>query len=123
MGTHPIFESDFDCLTDRGRSSEMSFLRVQSGRLPTVLNRIERTLYNCSIMENLDKFENTDPRLGRVISDRVKTYKNPHLIKAGVYKYHGVKIKNNQRVKMAEKEQEIREKLNREIEREVYKRG
>merc|ERR1711973_115656 len=36
MGTHPIFESDFDCLTD----SKMSFLRRSTGSLTKSIRQI-----------------------------------------------------------------------------------
>jgi len=37
MGTHPIFESDFDCLTDKSKKTWISSLSVNM----TDLNRIE----------------------------------------------------------------------------------
>jgi len=36
MGTHPIFESDFDCLTEAIRSVSLKFLRTMSSKLDAV---------------------------------------------------------------------------------------
>merc|ERR1712111_56206 len=37
MGTHPIFESDFDCLTDRDRDKEMQiFVKTLTGKTITL---------------------------------------------------------------------------------------
>merc|ERR1711892_14280 len=50
MGTHPIFESDFDCLTELAKyvrfASEMSGLRIEPGSLDLVHN-VETNKWSC----------------------------------------------------------------------------
>merc|ERR1711976_257643 len=51
MGTHPIFESDFDCLTEKNMSAAAKQLRIQTG----VVNRTfkEKNYYT----KELSQFE------------------------------------------------------------------
>merc|ERR1712227_40874 len=47
MGTHPIFESDFDCLTERAMSNERTFIAikpdgVQRGLVGKIIKRFEQ---------------------------------------------------------------------------------
>merc|ERR1712062_366049 len=47
MGTHPIFESDFDCLTERNMSTERTFIAikpdgVQRGLVGKIIKRFEQ---------------------------------------------------------------------------------
>merc|ERR1711990_258844 len=47
MGTHPIFESDFDCLTDRDRDKEMQiFVKTLTGKTITLEVEASDTIEN-----------------------------------------------------------------------------
>merc|ERR1711990_723893 len=47
MGTHPIFESDFDCLTDRDRGPEMQiFVKTLTGKTITLEVEASDTIEN-----------------------------------------------------------------------------
>merc|ERR1712044_66330 len=47
MGTHPIFESDFDCLTDRDRDEEMQiFVKTLTGKTITLEVEASDTIEN-----------------------------------------------------------------------------
>merc|ERR1712227_1095325 len=57
MGTHPIFESDFDCLTDiKKMSAQAKQLRIQTG----VVNRTfkEKNYYEKELGQFEDKLKN-----------------------------------------------------------------
>merc|ERR1712097_61342 len=56
MGTHPIFESDFDCLTERAMSTERTFIAikpdgVQRGLVGEIIKRFEQRGYKLVAMK------------------------------------------------------------------------
>merc|ERR1712170_142291 len=58
MGTHPIFESDFDCLTEKNMSAAAKQLRIQTG----VVNRTfkEKNYYTKELSQFEEKLKQND---------------------------------------------------------------
>merc|ERR1712037_44512 len=99
MGTHPIFESDFDCLTDAQRTSKMAKKSKKDGssinsRLALV---IKAGKYNLGYMETIKQLRggkakliilaNNTPQLRR---SEIEYY--AMLAKTGVHHYNGSNI-------------------------------
>merc|ERR1711937_656425 len=54
MGTHPIFESDFDCLTDNEMSFNLSSLK---SKVPNFTEKLESKSKSCSQHEKRNEIE------------------------------------------------------------------
>merc|ERR1711970_141848 len=72
MGTHPIFESDFDCLTDK--------FRTQSVPLFTTIKRIQESSDGPFFTEENTRRVSVKKLLSRDVSDVTSRHQKPSLV-------------------------------------------
>merc|ERR1711937_119356 len=91
MGTHPIFESDFDCLTDKNFESEMSL-----GIPIKVLHEAEGHIITCESSTGevyRGKLVEAEEHMNLQMSDVTATYRNGSVAQLSNIYLRGTQIK------------------------------
>jgi len=83
MGTHPIFESDFDCLTDMSRRILTSVVVPSCSFL--IYNRNRPRTLNAKSQFNFEKYQTHPTRIKQEIQELECFYLNQIVCKEGIY--------------------------------------
>jgi len=83
MGTHPIFESDFDCLTDMSRRILRSVVVPSCSFL--IYNRNRPRTLNAKSQFNFEKYQTHPTRIKQEIQELECFYLNQIVCKEGIY--------------------------------------
>merc|ERR1711953_525930 len=116
MGTHPIFESDFDCLTDEMSKSELKAALEETERLRQTLVKRHASLTEREedLLEREYSFERAQRKfyLEREEFERNQHEKNQPKFSEAQRQADTINVLRNERTKMKSELEEARGKIN-----------
>merc|ERR1712012_1000504 len=84
MGTHPIFESDFDCLTEMNRIpsclKNLRFIILRSKRPNSELTKYKRSTQNLPTQKELKTYVEKITRNDKITTSKERTFRRVRVV-------------------------------------------